>query len=91
LLSEDYPEAEKVIFLCDNLNTDKIASLYEAFEPKQALTVPRIVGAFAKLGLQCLLACQHTTGSIKNRLPQILGQLPAASVLLRCREVVKIR
>jgi len=36
LLNEDYPEAEKVILVCDNLNTHKIASLYEAFEPKQA-------------------------------------------------------
>jgi hypothetical protein len=36
LLDEDYPDAEKVILICDNLNTHKIASLYEAFEPKQA-------------------------------------------------------
>jgi len=36
LLNEDYPEAEKVILVCDNLNTHKIASFYEAFEPKQA-------------------------------------------------------
>jgi hypothetical protein len=36
LLNEDYPQAEKVILVCDNLNTHKVASLYEAFEPKQA-------------------------------------------------------
>ena len=36
LLDKDYPEAEKVILVCDNLNTHKVASLYEAFEPKQA-------------------------------------------------------
>lgn len=36
LLDKDYPEAEKVIMICDNLNTHTIASLYEAFEPKQA-------------------------------------------------------
>ena len=36
LLNEDYPEAQKVILVCDNLNTHEIASLYEAFEPKQA-------------------------------------------------------
>ena len=36
LLDEDYPEAEKVILVCDNLNTHKFASLYEAFEPKEA-------------------------------------------------------
>jgi len=36
LLDKDYPKAEKVILVCDNLNTHKIASLYEAFEPKEA-------------------------------------------------------
>jgi len=36
LLNEDYPDAEKVILVCDNLNTHTIASLYEAFEPEQA-------------------------------------------------------
>ena len=37
LLDKDYPEIDKVILVCDNLNTHKIASFYEAFEPKQAL------------------------------------------------------
>jgi hypothetical protein len=36
LLDEDFPEAEKVILVCDNLNTHKIASLYEAFDPHEA-------------------------------------------------------
>jgi hypothetical protein len=36
LLVEDYPEAEKVILVCDNLNTHKIGSLYEAFPPEEA-------------------------------------------------------
>jgi hypothetical protein len=36
LLDEDYPEAEKIILVCDNLNTHKIASLYEAFSPVEA-------------------------------------------------------
>jgi hypothetical protein len=36
LLDEDYPEAQKVILVCDNLNTHKIASLYEAFSPAEA-------------------------------------------------------
>ena len=31
LLDKDYTEVEKVILICDNLNTHKIASLYEAF------------------------------------------------------------
>mgnify|MGYP001584473640 CR=1 FL=1 len=36
LLDDDYPEVEKVILVCDNLNTHTIASLYEAFEPEEA-------------------------------------------------------
>jgi hypothetical protein len=36
LLDEHFPDAEKVILICDNLNTHKIGSLYEAFEPAEA-------------------------------------------------------
>lgn len=36
LLDEDYPDAVKVIVICDNLNTHKIGSLYEAFPPQEA-------------------------------------------------------
>jgi len=36
LLDVDYPRAEKVILVCDNLNTHTTASLYEAFEPAEA-------------------------------------------------------
>jgi len=36
LLEEDYPEATKVILVCDNLNTHKPASLYQAFAPREA-------------------------------------------------------
>ena len=36
-LAEDvYPDADKVVLVCDNLNTHKAASLYEAFPPEQA-------------------------------------------------------
>lgn len=36
-LAEDvYPEADKVVLVMDNLNTHKLASLYEAFPPEQA-------------------------------------------------------
>jgi hypothetical protein len=36
-LAEDvYPDAEKVVLVMDNLNTHKLASLYEAFPPDQA-------------------------------------------------------
>ncbi len=36
LLDEEYPEAEKVILVCDNLNTHKTASFYEAFPADEA-------------------------------------------------------
>lgn len=41
LLEEQYPEAQQVILVCDNLNTHKTASLYEAFEPAQARRLAR--------------------------------------------------
>ena len=37
LLDNDYPKVQKVVLICDNLNTHKIASLYEAFEPWQGI------------------------------------------------------
>ena len=37
LLDEQYPDAEKVVALMDNLNTHNISSLYEAFPPEEAL------------------------------------------------------
>ena len=36
LLDVDYADAEKVILICDNLNTHKIASFYVAFKPSEA-------------------------------------------------------
>ena len=36
LLDEDYPDADKVVLVCDNLNTHKSASFYEAFKPAEA-------------------------------------------------------
>jgi hypothetical protein len=36
LLSEQYPEARKVVLVMDNLNTHGAHSLYEAFEPAEA-------------------------------------------------------
>ena len=37
LLDEVYPDAERVTWVCDNLNTHKIASLSKAFSPEEAL------------------------------------------------------
>ena len=36
LLDEDYPDAELVILVCDNLNTHTLGALYEVFEPAEA-------------------------------------------------------
>lgn len=36
LVEELHPDAEKVVVVMDNLNTHKLASLYEAFPPEQA-------------------------------------------------------
>jgi hypothetical protein len=36
LLSVDYPDAEKIVLVMDNLNTHTLGSLYEAFEPAKA-------------------------------------------------------
>ncbi len=36
LLTHDYPDAETVVLVMDNLNTHTLGALYEAFEPAQA-------------------------------------------------------
>lgn len=36
VLDNQYPDAEKVVFVMDNLNTHVISSLYEAFPPEEA-------------------------------------------------------
>ena len=41
LLDVRHPEAKRVRLVCDNLNTHKIASLYEAFDPGEARRLAR--------------------------------------------------
>ena len=36
LLEIDYPNARKIILVCDNLNTHTIGAFYEAFPPEEA-------------------------------------------------------
>jgi transposase len=36
LVDEEYPDAEKIVLVTDNLNIHKVASLYERFEPQEA-------------------------------------------------------
>ncbi len=44
LLEEDYPDAEVVVLVMDNLNTHSIGSLYEAFDPAKARELARRLG-----------------------------------------------
>jgi len=39
VLDEQYPDADKVVLVMDNLNTHDISSLYEAFEPETAFSL----------------------------------------------------
>jgi hypothetical protein len=39
LLTVDYPDAERVVLVMDNLNTHGIGSLYEAFAPVEAFAL----------------------------------------------------
>ncbi len=41
LVDEQYPEAEVIRLVMDNLNTHKIASLYETFAPEEARRIAR--------------------------------------------------
>ena len=41
MLDVQYPDVEQVVLVCDNLNTHNIASLYEAFEPEEALRLAK--------------------------------------------------
>lgn len=36
LVDEDFPDAEKIVLVCDNLNTHDISSLYATFSPQEA-------------------------------------------------------
>ena len=41
LVDEDYPDAERIVLVMDNLNTHNISSLYEAFTPEEAFRLMR--------------------------------------------------
>jgi DDE superfamily endonuclease len=43
LAEEVHPDAERIVLVMDNLNTHKLASLYEAFEPEQARRIAKRV------------------------------------------------
>jgi hypothetical protein len=39
MADEQYPDTDKIVLLMDNLNTHRISSLYEAFEPAEAFRI----------------------------------------------------
>ena len=41
LLEEDYPKAETIVLVCDNLNTHKASAFYKAFPPEKARELAR--------------------------------------------------
>ena len=41
LLTEQYPDADKVVLVMDNLNTHNVSSLYEAFQPEEAMSLAK--------------------------------------------------
>lgn len=41
LVDEDFPEARRIVLVCDNLNTHHVASLYEAFPAAEACRIAR--------------------------------------------------
>ena len=41
LVDEDYPDAERIVLVMDNLNTHSVSSLYEAFPPDEAFRIMR--------------------------------------------------
>ena len=53
LVDEDYPDRDRIVLVMDNLNTHKLSSLYEAFEP--ADSPPDMVGS-------CLVCFQGVSG-----------------------------
>ena len=53
LVEADYPQAEMVVLVMDNLNTHNAASLYEAFEPAVARQLARRIDQMEKLQTEC--------------------------------------
>ena len=65
ILTVDYPDAEVVVLVMDNLNTHNIASLYEAFEPAEAFALAQ------------RLEIHHTLTAATRNCPETATKLPA--------------
>ena len=66
-LAEDvYPDAERIVLVMDNLNTHKLASLYEAFPPEQARRIAERIEWTSSRGIAGARR-QHTRVAIGSR------------------------
>jgi hypothetical protein len=65
----DFPDAEKIILVMDNLNTHSIASLYETFPAEEA-------GAWNRRGNQeaCKINRRFTTADARIKLKRLYPQ-----------------
>jgi hypothetical protein len=55
LVDVDFPHAEKIVLVMDNLNTHKIASLYEAFPPEEAKRIREKLERKLMHGTKCAI------------------------------------
>lgn len=78
LCDEDYPDAEKIVLVMDNLNTHTVSSLYEAYQPAEALRLARRLelhftpkhGSWLNMA-ECELSALTAQCIAKRRLPDL--------------------
>ena len=58
LVDEDYPDRDRIVLVMDNLNTHKLSSLYEAFEPLTRLIAERLRTEYEEIGVLDMLVKQ---------------------------------
>ena len=61
LVDEDYPDRDRIVLVMDNLNTHKLSSLYEAFEPAEARRIAERLEIHYTLAEQ---GVDHDAGSV---------------------------
>lgn len=97
-----YPDAEQVVLVCDNLNTHNVASLYDAFDPAEALRLAKQLDIrhtpkhgswldiaeieFSALGSQCLT--KRRIDSI-NKLNKEITALVQKGMRAKCQLAVQ--
>ena len=77
LLDVDYPNAIKIVLVMDNLNTHKIASLYETFGPEEAQRLAKRLEIHytpkhgSWLNIAEIELAAMTKQALKNRIPDL--------------------